>query len=278
VLREPAEEAGRCSRRPRRPALDTKEEQATILQGPPRRPAAPPGLTAKEAEQQAKAEGLVLVRAENASGYRNVQVDSTGVAKRYRVDLHRAGKNVHLGCFGTAEEAALVFARTPEGQAAALTAPPLSADEALQQAKAEGLVLVRAHRADNKTGFKGVSFRRENPGRPYRVEVRRAGKTVFRGSYATAEEAALWKARMDEGRVEGGATDEGSVSPLMALATLAGATAPVAAASTDALAPATELVILNALPVVPVDASAGLSVDERDPVDQIALPPKKRKF
>ena len=56
----------------------------------------------------------------------------------------RGGKNVHLGRYQTAEEAALHFARTPEGRAAAAAAPkpPLSAEEAVQAAE-EGLT--RAH-------------------------------------------------------------------------------------------------------------------------------------
>jgi hypothetical protein len=42
---------------------------------------------------------------------------------------------VGLGSFATAEEAALCVARTPEGQAAAAARPPLTSDEALEQAK-----------------------------------------------------------------------------------------------------------------------------------------------
>ena len=46
-----------------------------------------------------------------------------------------------LGYFATAEEAALCVARTPEGRAAAAqkaaAAPPLTSDEARQQAQAQ---------------------------------------------------------------------------------------------------------------------------------------------
>ena len=65
---------------------------------------------------------------------------------------------MHLGSFATAEEAALCIARSPEGQAAAkraAAAPPLTSEEARQQAQAEGLTLLKA---DNKTGYFGVSL------------------------------------------------------------------------------------------------------------------------
>ena len=60
----------------------------------------------------------------------------------------RDGKKAHLGCFATAEEAALHVARTPEGKAAAQAAaalpPPMTAAEAVAQAEAEGLQLTRS--------------------------------------------------------------------------------------------------------------------------------------
>ena len=39
--------------------------------------------------------------------------------KPYQAHVRHGGKLVHLGCFATAEEAALCIARSPEGQAAA---------------------------------------------------------------------------------------------------------------------------------------------------------------
>ena len=65
------------------------------------------------------------------------------------------------------------------------------------QAEAEGLTLLKA---DNKTGYFGVYL--SNPGKPkpYRAQVRRGGKKVSLGSFATAEEAALCVARSPEGR------------------------------------------------------------------------------
>ena len=53
--------------------------------------------------------------------------------------------------------------------------------------------------AKNKAGYFGVSL---NPGRPkpYKAEVSRGGKTVYLGSFAIIEEAALCVARSPEGQ------------------------------------------------------------------------------
>ena len=75
----------------------------------------------------ARAEGLTLLVAENTAGYFGVHLKA-GRSKPYMASAWRGGKNVHLGSFATAEEAALCVARTPEGQAAAVdaaAAPPL---------------------------------------------------------------------------------------------------------------------------------------------------------
>ena len=116
----------------------------------------------EEARQQAQAEGLTLVVAENKAGYFGV-VHRPGLPKPYQVQVWRDGKTASLGCFATAEEAALRVARSPEGQAAAerAAAAPLTSEEARQQAQAEGLTL---RVADNKTGYFGVHL--ANPGYP----------------------------------------------------------------------------------------------------------------
>ena len=68
---------------------------------------------------QAQAEGLTLLVADNQTGYFGVYLNNPGRPKPYRAGVWRGGKDVHLGCFATAEEAALCIARSPEGQAAA---------------------------------------------------------------------------------------------------------------------------------------------------------------
>jgi hypothetical protein len=48
-----------------------------------------------------------------------VKLSKPGQPRPYAAVVRRGGKNVHLGSFATAEEAALCVARSPEGQAAA---------------------------------------------------------------------------------------------------------------------------------------------------------------
>ena len=159
-------------------------------------------MTAEEALRQAEAEGLTLVRSESSStGYKGVSFNS-GRTKPYKAEVRRGGKQVALGMFATAEEAALVVARTPEGRAAAAAAaaappapPPMTAEEALRQAEAEGLTLLRS---GGSMGYKGVSFYSSSKTKTYKAEVWRGGKAVCLGSFATAEEAALAYARSPE--------------------------------------------------------------------------------
>ena len=61
---------------------------------------------------KAEAEPLMLLRADNKTGY-------FGVYLCYRAQVKRGGKQVHLGSFATAKEAALCIARSPEGREAA---------------------------------------------------------------------------------------------------------------------------------------------------------------
>ena len=72
-------------------------------------------LTSEEARQQAQAEGLTLRVAESTTGYYGVN-HLAGRSKPYKARVTRSGKAVYLGCFATAEEAALCVARSPEGQ------------------------------------------------------------------------------------------------------------------------------------------------------------------
>jgi len=156
------------------------------------RPAATPPLTSEEARQQAQAEGLTLRLAENKTGYSGVTINQSSKSKPYVAKAWRGSKDVHLGSFATAEEAALCLARSPEGQAAAEErAAALTSEEARQQARAEGLTL---RVAESKTGYFGVHHK---PGlsKPYQAQVSRGGKHVSLGYFATAEEAALCVAR-----------------------------------------------------------------------------------
>jgi hypothetical protein len=87
-----------------------------------KKPPTPPAtllLMSEVARQQARAEELTLLVADNKSGYFNVQLGQPGQPKPYLVRAKRDGKDVRLGSFATAEEAALCVARSPEGRAEA---------------------------------------------------------------------------------------------------------------------------------------------------------------
>ena len=71
------------------------------------------------------------------------------------------------------------------------------------QAEAEGLTLLEA---DNKTGYFGVYLKQPGTAKPYQAEVRRGGKMVSLGYFATAEEAALCVARSPEGQAAAAVT------------------------------------------------------------------------
>ena len=193
--------------------------------------AVPAPLTSEEAFQQAQAEGLTLRLANNKAGYFGVNQPA---GKKFLAQVRRAGEQVQLGRFETAEEAALSVARSPEGRAAAqriaaeeaalcvarspevqaalvaaqrAAAVPasLTSEEALQQARVEGLTL---RVAKNQTGYLGVvrqtwasESRDWTPGaRVYGARVTRGGTMVYLGYFATAEEAALCVARTPEGQ------------------------------------------------------------------------------
>ena len=115
---------------------------------------------ARQGLRQAEAEGLTLQPRNNMTGFKGVHFKS-GRSKPYEAQVCRGGKNVHLGRFATAEEAAPCYARDiavnglSAAAAARMAAPAaLTAEEALRQAEAEGLAL---QPSKSRTGFKGVS-------------------------------------------------------------------------------------------------------------------------
>ena len=92
---------------------------------------------AEAVRRQAKAEGLTLQRSDNAAGYRGVYSVYRCRMKTspFKARVRRGGKQVSLGYYDTAEEAALAYARTPEAQEEVRNAKPapLKAEEALTQ-------------------------------------------------------------------------------------------------------------------------------------------------
>ena len=97
------------------------------------RATAEPPLTSEEALQQVQVEGLTLVVANNTTGYLGVGLNQNSKSKPFVARVSCGGKQVYLGCFATAEEAALCVARSPEGKAAveraAAAALPLMSEE-----------------------------------------------------------------------------------------------------------------------------------------------------
>ena len=103
----------------------------------------------KGEDEQEQVVVLQGVEVDNKISYANVHV-LPGRLKPYQAQvLNRSGRKVCLGSFATAEEAALCIARSPEGKAAAERvaaeppppSAPLTREQALQQAEAEGLTL-----------------------------------------------------------------------------------------------------------------------------------------
>ena len=124
-------------------------------------------MTAEEAVAQAEAEGLTLLRSEaNSTGYKFVVYVRDRRHRPFHTQMRRGGAPLWLGSYATAEEAALVVSRTPEGRAALLAAasapppkpppPSLTAEEAVAQAEAEGLTLMRS--SSSNSGYRGVHY------------------------------------------------------------------------------------------------------------------------
>ena len=176
----------------------TPEAQAAVAAAAAKAAAPPP--TAEEVVRQADAEGLTLVRADgNASGYMFVIYYKDRERKPYQAKTCRGKKRISMGYYDTAEEAALVVARTPEGKAAAAAGVSMTAEEAIAQAEAEGLTLMRS--VASNSGFWNVRFSEptaEEPrpyhrlghfgGKPYKAKVALGGKLIELGSFVTVEE------------------------------------------------------------------------------------------
>ena len=123
-----------------------------------------PAMSPEEAFRLAKEENLLLIEAENSSGYRGVQYRPEGASKERPFMVHGKinGKQKMIGAFSTREEAALCYARHlgPAKCSIALlevkaqSAPPLSEAQVLELVRKEGLHLHR-NPANSKTGYLG---------------------------------------------------------------------------------------------------------------------------
>ena len=143
-----------------------RADAAKLLQ-----PRAAPTAAGAEVIRQAEREGLTLVTSSSSnSGYKGVTYHAKAQGrKKYSLMVTAGGKQVTLGWFATAEQAALFYARREAGRDTSdLTAPPppppppapssAAGAEAVRQAEREGLTLATS---GNSTGYKCVFFSRQ---------------------------------------------------------------------------------------------------------------------
>ena len=74
-----------------------------------------------------------------------------------------------------------------------MAVPPLTSEEARQQAQAEGLTLVVSE--SSTAGYLCVHLAKPGKLKPFKAQVSRGGKIASLGYFATADEAALYVAR-----------------------------------------------------------------------------------
>ncbi|EOD21279.1 hypothetical protein EMIHUDRAFT_117274 [Emiliania huxleyi CCMP1516] len=179
-----------------------RADAAKLLQ-----PRAAPTAADAEVIRQAEREGLTLVTSGSSnSGYKGVcYCPKRKGSKKYELAVRVGGKQVFLGMFATAEQAALFYARREAGRDTSdLTAPsppppppaPSTAagEEAVRQAEREGLTLATS--SGSNSGYKGVIFYPKLRGsKKYMLQVTVGGRKITLGYFATAEDAALFRAR-----------------------------------------------------------------------------------
>ncbi|EOD17984.1 hypothetical protein EMIHUDRAFT_195991 [Emiliania huxleyi CCMP1516] len=151
---------------------EAPEEESGPGQAPAERQAA---AVAREAE------GLRLHLSSNSTGYRGVWRQASG---RFQAKCSVDGREVGLGTFDTAVEAAVAYARAAGEYQPPAQPPPTVATEA------EGLRLHLS--SSNSTGYKGVY---ELASGRFKAEHKVDGRTVYLGTYDTAVEAAVAYAR-----------------------------------------------------------------------------------
>ena len=172
---------------------------------PQQAPRAPPRapMTAEGAIAAAEAEGLTLLRAENTAGFKHVSVQNSNAIRPFRAQKDMGAARAHIGDFATAEEAALAVARflrssvTAASQPRQPAQPPMTAEEAIAAATAEGLALIPESSRGRKstTGFYCVQHSNNHADRPFKAVPYVGGRQHYQGHFATAEEAALAVAR-----------------------------------------------------------------------------------
>jgi len=170
---------------------------------------------ALEAIREAERLGLQLVRSSRSNtGFKCVAYNACYAKRPFKVQVTEGRRQLRLGDFPTAEEAALCYAKHLGAEKAAAAAalaqlednaeakhlvalaqpPPPSEDEVQEMAADEGLVLLRAR---TRSGYKGVRRLAGSSDRPFRAKASRgaAKRHGHLGDFSTAAEAALCYAR-----------------------------------------------------------------------------------
>lgn len=105
-------------------------------------------MTTSDAVAAATAEGLILVRERNASGYRNVYPRKSN---KYKVAIERNGTQHCLGYFITTEEAALCAARWMRDHPSHRKHRQITASAGLQLLRSTNSQTLRDHVRDIRT-------------------------------------------------------------------------------------------------------------------------------
>ena len=105
----------------------------------------------EQAQVLVQEEKLTLRKANSTTGYIGVYLNAPGKSKPYQAKVSLHHKDVYLGSFATAEEAALCIARSPEGRLAATREAEVErAAAALTSEEEEKLATKRAKKTASK--------------------------------------------------------------------------------------------------------------------------------
>jgi hypothetical protein len=114
------------------------------------------------------------------SGFFGVRKNTTG--NKYAASIKIDGKNIHLGSYDTAKQAAKAY----EKEAIKLR-KPFSKLNYPKKAPAGYTPIQKALLSTNTTGYRGVSKKGKN----FEAKIKIGGKTTNLGTYDTAKEAAI---------------------------------------------------------------------------------------
>ena len=139
-------------------------------------------MTVAEARRLAAEEGLVLVSADNSTGFKGVYISHLGSRSTpFQATIRQGGKQRSLGTFASAAEAALACARHlgPAGCTAAAAPPGPPMTEELEGYKLE--------KKDNKAGYRWVARK----GKRWSATIIQGATTQHLGCFDTPQLAAL---------------------------------------------------------------------------------------